>query len=81
MGGTIYAHRPDRAPALLATVDAFNLTSMDGAELLHVSPPGNLVSVRSQEESLYEGAYHHYSINRFDFVVEPSSLMRLFVES
>ena len=82
MGGSIYAQHLDsattsRTPIVLAAIQPFNLTSLDDAELLRVSPPGNLVSVRSQEEILYDGAYHHFSINRFDY----SSLMRLFVES
>ena len=66
---------------VLATIEPFNLTSFDDAEVLRVSPPGNLVSVRSQEEVLYDGAYHHYSINRFDFIVDNASLIRLFIES
>ncbi len=86
MGGRIYArHRSmHRWPAImLAAIEPFNLNSFDSANVLHISPPQNLVSVRSQEEELfYQGSGHFsFSINRFDFVLDSASLMRLFMES
>lgn len=67
----------------LATIARFNLNALDGANILHVSPPENLVSIRSQEEEMFHADSGHYTfaINRFDFIVDSASLIRLFMES
>ncbi len=78
MGGNIYSRHLDsmRAPHVLASIRPFNLNARDTAEVLHVMPSGNAISIRSQE--MGEG---HFQINRFDFLLDTSSLMRFFIES
>ena len=87
MGGNIYAHpldnystrlrEPRQGPLVLAHIEQFNLNSFDGVEVVRVSPPGNVLSVRSQEMR----PPYSFEINRFDFVVDSSSLMRMFLEA
>jgi hypothetical protein len=68
--------QPDRS-IFLANIERFNLSSCDAVEVLHVTPPGNAVWLRSQEDT--NGI--HFEINRFDYLVHNSSLMRLFFET
>jgi hypothetical protein len=90
MGGNIYAQpidnystrlrEPRRGPLVLAHIEQFNLNSFDGVEVVGVTPPGNVLSVRSQEmRPPYSGG--SLEINRFDFVLDSSSLMRMFLEA
>ena len=77
IGGTINAQHHTTGPRhVLAHIEPFNLNSFDAVDLLHVSPSGNLVSIRSQE---YNDGYFH--INRFDFFLDTPSAMCLFTES
>lgn len=89
MSGNIYARRRiDSSRQLntmtsLATIERFNLNSFDAADILHISPPENLVSIRSQEEEMFHpgSGQYGFAINRFDFFMDNATLMRLFMES
>lgn len=91
MGGNIYAQHvdglrgrsyPRRGPHVLASIRPFNLNPTDAAEVLHVLPPGNLVSIRSQEMGFrFATDDGQFQINRFEFTLDTNSLMRMFVES
>jgi hypothetical protein len=80
LSGNVYAHyiteRPGRGPVLLANMQRFNLNASDAVQILHLDPPTNIISLRSQEERLYG----NFQINRFDYLLSSSSLMRLFLE-
>jgi hypothetical protein len=80
MSGNIYAqhvmNRPGRGPVLLASIERFNLNASDSVQILHVHPPANIVSLRSQEDRMHG----NFEINRLDYLLSSSSLMRLFLE-
>lgn len=95
-----YDNSRARGPMILSIIETFNLNPNDAVELLRITPPGNLVSIRSQEEReditssyidshLERGGNHHsllpreqiIQINRFEFVLDSRSLMRMFLES
>jgi hypothetical protein len=84
MGGNIYSRHlgGTHATHVLASIRPFNLNARDTAVVLHVMPSGNAISIRSQEVgfrfTVDEG---QFQINRFDFLLDTSSLMRFFIES
>ena len=75
IGGNVYAQRFGGPSIRLANIDPFNLNNFDAIDLLHITPAGNLLSVRSQEVN--DGSLH---INRFDFIMDTPSVMCLMTE-
>ena len=73
----IVSERQHRGPIYLANIERFNLNTCDAVEVLNVTPVGNAVCLRSQEDT--NG--NLFEINRFDYLVHNSSLIRLFMET
>ena len=75
IGGSIYAQRIGGPSLRMANIEPFNLNNFDAIDLLRITPSGNLLSVRSQENN--DGSLH---VNRFDFIMDTPSMMCLFTE-